>query len=196
MKKLLLAVVALAVLAGGCYIVTPDGEIIGIGPLVIPARVVVTAPTMSYIAGTQIRIMKGALGDVFQLNGVYWRYHNGNWWRSARWNAGWSVAGTVPRAFLRIPATHRAHHVVKSHPLFKKPAPRVKVPAIKRPAVKRPAVKRPAIKRPAIKRPAVRRPSVKRPAIKRPAGKKPASKKSASKPASKKKKDKKDKKSK
>ena len=192
MKKLLLAVVALAVVAGGCYIVTADGEVISLVPtVVVPARVVVAAPTMSYIPGTQIRIMKAALGDVFQLNGVYWRYRNGSWWRSSKWNAGWSVAGTVPRAFLRIPATHRAHRVVKTHPLFKKPVPKVKLPAAKPPVVKRPAVKRPAVKRPAVKKPVVRRPAVRRPAIKKPAGKKPAGK-----PASKEKKEKKEKKSK
>ncbi len=202
MKKLLLAVVALAVVAGGCYIITPDGEIIGVvGPVFAPPTVVVAAPAMSYIAGTQIRTMTGALGEVFYLNGVYWRYYNGRWWRSSQWNAGWGVVSTVPRAFLQIPATHRAHGVVKSHPLYKKSTPKVKVPATGRPAVKRPAVKRPAtkkpagkkpaVKKPAAKRPAVKRPSGKKPSVKKPSGKKPSGKKPSGKPASKEKKKKK-----
>ncbi len=179
MKKSLLVAAAIAVFAGGCFVITPDGEIIG---------VVLPTVTPRYVAGTTVQVVAGHPGNVFRHNNVYWRYQSGRWWRSSISTGLWRVSATVPRALLSIPSTHPSYRFIKQHPNYragvKRPAvkvPAVKRPAVKRPAVKRPAVKRPAVKRPAVKRPAVKRPGGKKPAVKKPAGKKPAGKKPAGK---------------
>ena len=159
MRKLLLSALALAVLAAGCLIITPDGEVIGV---VLPTR-----PAMVGIPGTQIQVVSGVTGDVFYLNGGYWRFHSGRWWRSSIWNGGWSTVASVPRAFLRIPATHRMHRVVKHHPQYKGAGKvKVRIPVKERRAIKLPGVKGPVIKkRPGKKSPADR--PVVRKAVKR-----------------------------
>ena len=162
MRKLLLSALALAVLAAGCLIITPDGEVIGV---VLPTR-----PAMVGIPGTQIQVVSGVTGDVFYLNGGYWRFHSGRWWRSSIWNGGWSTVASVPRAFLRIPATHRMHRVVKHHPQYKGAGKvKVRIPVKERRAIKLPGVKGPVIKkRPGKKSPADRPVVRKAPAMDRP----------------------------
>jgi len=107
--RLKLAVAALvAAGAGGCYIVaTPNGVGVGVN----------IRPVYSYIAGTGIRVVTNASGDVFYYGGVYYRWYGGRWWRSPTWTSGWTPITVVPRVFLSIPRTHRMYHVVKHHPL-------------------------------------------------------------------------------
>jgi len=107
--RLKLAVAALvAAGAGGCYIVaTPDG--VGVG--------VSIRPVYAHIAGTGIRVVTNASGDVFYYGGVYYRWYGGRWWRSPTWRSGWTPIAVVPRVFLSIPRTHRMYRVVKHHPL-------------------------------------------------------------------------------
>jgi len=105
--KLAVAVLALAG-AGGCYVVaTPRGVNVGVSlrPFYVP------------IAGTGIRIVTNADGDVFYYGGYYYRWRAGRWYRSRSWTSGWQLTAAVPRAFLSIPQNHPKHYIVKNHPL-------------------------------------------------------------------------------
>jgi hypothetical protein len=155
MRKLLSSALALAVIAAGCLIVTPDGEVIG---FVAPAR-----PIMVDIPDTQIKVVTGASGDVFYVDGSYWRFQGDRWWRSSVWNGGWTTVTAVPRAFLRIPATHRMHRVVKHHPEFKGAGEvKVRMPVKERPSIKLPTVERPVVKKRPDEKPAADRPVVRK----------------------------------
>jgi len=119
--RLKLAVAALvAAGAGGCYIVaTPDG--VGVG---IHVR-----PVYTRIAGTGIRVVTNAPGDVFYYGGTYYRWYGGRWWRSPTWRSGWTPITVVPRVFLSIPRTHRMYRVARHHPLHPAHPPRPTHPA-------------------------------------------------------------------
>ena len=110
-RRSLTVAAVLSVLLGGCYLLaTPGGMAVGI-----------SAPRMTYVADTGIRVVAGAPGDGFYYEDVYWRWYGGHWWRSPMWNSGWVVVASVPRVFLSIPRSHRLYRVVSYHPLYRKP---------------------------------------------------------------------------
>ena len=108
MRLKLVAAAFVALGVGGCYIVaSPDGVALGLS----------VRPIYSSIAGTGIRVVTNASGDVFYYAGAYYRLSNGRWWRSPMWRSGWTPIVSVPNVFLRIPVTHPKYHVVRHHPL-------------------------------------------------------------------------------
>ncbi len=142
----------LACVASGCFVVvTEDGLAVG----------GILRPAYRYIPGTQIRVVTNAAGDVLDYGGAYYRWHAGRWWRSNAWNGGWVRTAVVPGAFLKIPASHRMHHLVRRHPRWTGKVIRraIGVPKPRR-TIRQPRVVQPP--RPAVspKPPKARRPVV------------------------------------
>ena len=115
MRRTFVTVALAGSLLGGCVMhVAADGTV-----SIDPTPVIVT-PTYSVIPGTGISLVNGR-NDLFRYGGYYWRYHNGSWWRSSRWNGGWVINSTVPSAFLRIPMSHPAYRTARYHPSRARP---------------------------------------------------------------------------
>jgi hypothetical protein len=151
MRGKLVVAAFVAICVGGCVFIPPHSARRRRAAFRVVSRIV--APAFAAIASTGIRTVTNASGDVFSYGGSYYRWFNGRWWRSSSWNEGWSSISTVPRAFLNIPRTHRAYHVVKHHPhyvakaapvkaSFKKAVKKASKPGLVKAAVKKATVKK------------------------------------------------------
>lgn len=78
------------------------------------AAVVVTAdsPSLAYVA-PNVWAMQGYANPTFYVDGGYWMYRGGYWYRSYTYRGGWIRAGYVPygiRTYIRNPYRYRHYH--------------------------------------------------------------------------------------
>lgn len=117
MTKILLAVILAA--TSGCYATT--------------AGIEVQTPDLVY-AAPGVEVIANYDEPIFFVDGAYWWWYSGAWYRSAYYTGGWTYVATPPRALLTIPNRvayrhYRPHGYTPRH----RPAP---AHTIRRPAVR------------------------------------------------------------
>lgn len=112
MKKILLAVV---LAASGCY-----------------GAVVAETPDL-VVAAPGVRVIADYDEPIFFVDGFYWWFYSGVWYRSATYTGGWVYVTTPPRALVRINPVAYRHYRPPHYVPHRRPAP---AHTIRRPVVR------------------------------------------------------------
>jgi len=93
-----------------------------------PAVVIHKRPRLVRIERTGILWCSRPGYDIYYVDGYYYLYEGGVWWRSRFYDRGWVRVTVLPAVFLKIPRTHPRYKVIV------KAAPRKTAPHPKREA--------------------------------------------------------------
>jgi hypothetical protein len=85
------------------------------------ATATVATPELVYV-GPGVYVIADYDYPVFYSNNVYWRYDGGIWYRSTRYDRGWTVSYDVPVAVRRIDRPHAYVHYRASARATNRPA--------------------------------------------------------------------------
>ncbi|MBN1808908.1 MAG: hypothetical protein JW909_07540 [Planctomycetes bacterium] len=118
-RKIALLILMMAPLSG-CYLIAPFPG----------GYVAVDVPPVGVRVGTDVRLSWGLIPgtavyysssypDILYYNSYYYYTTNGAWYMSTSHMGPWRVVQSVPDAFLYIPQTHAAFHVVRWHPRYR-----------------------------------------------------------------------------
>ncbi len=112
MRKFLL-MCALLVTAGCVFHARgPRGSVTVVGAPGVSAVVIKKKPRLAPIRGTRVVWCSRGDYDVYYVDGYYYQYRRGVWYRSRRYDRGWVRITILPRAFRTIPRTHPRYTVI------------------------------------------------------------------------------------
>ena len=112
MRKILLGL-CLVCFMGGCAVIFP-------GP---PTLVFRARPALVAIGGTGVYYASDVHADLFMYGNVWYRYHQGHWFRASVYSGPWVHVSVVPQVFYRIPPGHAKYHCVPGHKKGPGPGP-------------------------------------------------------------------------
>ncbi|MBE7454837.1 MAG: hypothetical protein HS111_40000 [Kofleriaceae bacterium] len=122
MSKTLAAIVLIAGLAGGCVVH-------GRGAVAVTA----TTPDLVMVA-PGVHVIAGYDEPIFYVDGLYWWYLDGYWYRSDYYTRGWVYVAAPPAVIIGIHQPYRYRHyrphghVVRNRPV---PAHRIERPQVR-----------------------------------------------------------------
>lgn len=117
MRGLLITVFFVVLFNLGCIVHArgPRGSVTMVRPATPtqPTIVVIKRkPSLRPIPKTRIKWFAGHNYDIYFVNGYYYLYHRGVWYRSTTYHGGWVRIRYLPRVFLTIPRTHPRYNII------------------------------------------------------------------------------------